>query len=357
MKRPIKILGSGPAGLTAAINLVHNDYQVDLFEKRADTGKRFHGDLQGLDNWSGPQDVLTELQQMNIDINFDCDPFYKFIITNGDKSRMAQRENPIYYLVKRGPMAGSFDQGLKAQALDAGVRIHFEQTLPQTAVDIVATGPISQEIFAVDKGIIFETDYEDISVALVNDNAAYKGYAYLLITKGYGCLCTVLFDRFKAVHTNYEVAQQMLTEMYPFNIKAPKQVGGVFGFSTQNIFRKNDSLYVGEAAGIQDLFYAFGIRTAMQSGYLAAQAIIQGHDYALTAQSFFEERLKAVLVSRFLWETVRFHNYALVVNEQLHKHSKGSSDLANFYKFGPLHKLLYPLALFAMRRRYPNLRL
>jgi hypothetical protein len=43
---------------------------------------------------------------------------------------------------------------------------------------------------------------DDTAAVIFNDMAAFKGYAYLLVTKGNGCLCTVLFDNFSSIHTN-----------------------------------------------------------------------------------------------------------------------------------------------------------
>ena len=50
--KEVKILGAGLSGLTAAINLAQIGYKVDVYEKNKDVGMRFHGDLQGLENWS-----------------------------------------------------------------------------------------------------------------------------------------------------------------------------------------------------------------------------------------------------------------------------------------------------------------
>jgi flavin-dependent dehydrogenase len=355
----IKIVGAGPAGLTAALNLAQADYEVEVYEKRADTGKRFHGDLQGLENWSSPTNVLQDLAQMNIQVNFDCDPFLKLITTNGLRQRISHypQDNPLCYLVKRGTIPGSLDQGLKAQAEEAGVQIHFNQTIPAEEADIVATGPISKEQFAVDKGIVFNTSHEDINVFLLNDEAAYKGYSYLLITNGYGCMCTVLFDQFNRLNDCYEASERMFQELLSFDIQNPQPVAGIGCFSTKNVFQRGKTRYVGEAAGIQDLLWGFGIRTAIQSGYLAAESIIQGHDYAQAAKAFFEPKLKATLISRFLWELARFNNYALVVGERSNRAALKPFKLASLYNFGPLHRLIYPVALWSMRRRYPNLKL
>ena len=353
----IKIVGAGPSGLTAAINLVRAGYKVDVYEKRSDTGKRFHGDLQGLENWSDDEDVLEQLGRMNVDINFDADPFLKLIITNGQGQRVSHYDRPLCYLVKRGDVEGSLDQGLKRQALQAGVDIHFRQTIPLEEADIVATGPISRELFAVDKGIVFKTDYEDTNVFLLNDKAAYKGYSYLLITKGYGCMCTVLFDRFPDLDQNFEVARQILEEMFDFDIREPQPVAGVGCFSTKNIYQKGQALYVGEAAGLQDLMWGFGIKTAVESGYMAAESIIHDRDFAAMARARFQPKLKATLVDRFVWEILRYKDYRAVVGDGLSAQTRRSFDLGFLYNFSLLHRLVYPLALLAMRRRYPNLRI
>ena len=356
--KQVKILGAGPSGLTAAINLTLAGFQVDVFEKRSDTGKRFHGDIQGLENWSAAEDVLDDFARMNVHVNFDCDPFLDLTITNGRKTRVSHYDQPLCYLVKRGIINGSLDKGLKHQALDAGVNIRFGETMPPEEVDIVATGPISREIFAVDKGIVFRTDYEDTNVFLLNDKAAYKGYSYLLITKGYGCLCTVLFDNFPDLDANFQIAQKMLNEMFPFDIQDPKSVAGMGCFSTQNTYQKGQTLYIGEAAGLQDFMWGFGIRTAVESGYLAAKSIIDNTDFSTTAQSHFGPKLKATLVDRFLWELIRFNDYQIVVSEGLNNsRAKSSFDLGFLYNFSPVHKLVYPAARWYMRRRFPNLRI
>jgi flavin-dependent dehydrogenase len=357
--KTIDIAGAGPAGLAAAITLARAGLTVDVYEKQSDVGKRFHGDLQGLENWSDEINVLGELDAMNIDINFDCDPLLELVITNGTRQRNSHypAENPMGYLVKRGAFPGSLDYGLKEQAYSAGARLHFKETIPPEEADIVATGPISREIFAVDKGIIFRTDYPDTNIFLVNDDAAYKGYAYLLITGGYGCLCTVLFDRFDRLDACFQTTKAMFRAALPFTIEHEKPVAGIGSFSTKNIFQKGSALYVGEAAGLQDLMWGFGIRTAIRSGHLAAKCLIENRDYAREAADFFVPRQKATLTGRFVWEMVRFGNYSPVVNNRFRFRAGKAFDLKQFYQFGPANQRLYPLARRYMQRRFPNLRL
>jgi flavin-dependent dehydrogenase len=50
-------------------------------------------------------------------------------------------------------------------------------------------------------------------------------------------------------------------------------------FSNKNHFIIGKQLYVGEAAGLQDLLWRFDIRSSIISGFLAAKAIINNEDY------------------------------------------------------------------------------
>jgi len=133
-------------------------------------------------------------------------------------------------------------------------------------------------------------------------------------------------------------------------------MGGVGSFSTKNIFQENGTRYVGEAAGIQDLLWGYGIRSALTSGFLAARSIITGKSYDILARKQFHHKLKAGVVNRFFWEKLVSKRFPFFMNKL--KTSKDPfSFLYSFHQFNRFQKLLYPLALFYMRRRYPALRL
>ncbi len=135
MVRRINIAGSGPSGLSAAINLAKGGYEVHVYERNAEVGQRFHGDLQGLENWSRDPDVLEDLAVMNISVNFECDPVRTLTLNTQRQSVNVRDRRSLFYLVKRGTQPGSLDQGLQQQALAAGVVIHPQQTLPIEQAD------------------------------------------------------------------------------------------------------------------------------------------------------------------------------------------------------------------------------
>ncbi|MEY4491896.1 MAG: hypothetical protein RL085_307, partial [Actinomycetota bacterium] len=65
--------------------------------------------------------------------------------------------------------------------------------------------------------------------------------------------------------------------------------------------RKNNPLYVGEAAGLQDCLFGFGMRYAMLSGFLAARSLTEGEDYDCLCREAFGHRLTVGANNRRLY--------------------------------------------------------
>lgn len=313
MTPPVRILGAGLSGLAAALTLARAGRSVEVFEKRSDCGMRFGGDLQGIENWSMDQDAVEELSGYGLPDDFHCAPFSEGTQTNGRRSDHFTFSRPAFYLVKRGRAPDAIDQAFKRAALGAGVNIRFGETRSPASVDIDASGPVGHRPFAVDTGIVFETDAPDQAIALLDDAAGYKGYGYLLVTEGYGCCCVMSFDDFPGVHRGFRYARRLLIEENGITVRNPRTVGGLGHFSSQPSWRHGNTLRVGETAGLQDFLWGFGMRMAIRSGVLAARAIIEGADYAATAEREFAGLRRAGVVNRLLWETGRFGGYAPVM--------------------------------------------
>lgn len=350
----IRILGAGISGLTAAINLAKAGYSVDVYEKNSDCGRRFLGDMQGIDNYYPEKDVLTMLRDMNIETNFQYYPLDQMILTNCSvKKTIGPLKRPGHYLVKRGPDPGTLDHGLKEQAIESGARLHFKGTIPEAEADIVATGPIGRSLAGIAKGIVFETAKEDTTITACNDALAYKGYSYLLIREGYGCMVSVVFGDFKKIGGCFDATKNYFVNDLSLDIANPKPVGGVGCFSLDAPLKKGKTLYTGEAAGLQDFVGGFGMLFAFRSGYLAARCIIEGKDYASAAELEFGDQLRTSTVNRYIYEKfLRYGNYYFLIH-LLALSSRLGFDAYN--RYGLMHKLTSPLALKYVKKNYPQI--
>lgn len=329
-------------------------YHVEVFEKKPDCGMRFHGDMQGLENWSEEEDVLDTLSKMHIETNFEITPFRKVTFSNCEISEDFFFDRPLFYLVKRGNIGGSLDQGLKQQALDAGCKIFFNKVIEESDADIVANGPRFRHISVADKGITFKTDLPDIAVGIINDQAASKGYSYLLVASGYACLCSCVFGDLDKLDECFEFSKKHFIKKYKLKIKNSQSVGGVGYFSLDKTYKKGKNLFVGEAAGLQDFLAGFGMRSAITSGYLAAKSIIEKLDYAKLVNDKYADYLKAGIVNRFAWEHAGVDNY-LVALERLNKMNHSTDFLKSIYNFNLVEHFEYPIALQYIKKQYPEI--
>ena len=351
MSRPIRIAGAGPSGLAAAIVLARAGVPVEIFERRAVCGARFGGDLQGLENWSPGPDALEEFRALGIATDFYAAPCTRGIQTDGDQDDVFTFPAPAFYLVKRGDVPGSVDRALCAQAQALGVTIHFSTPCPDGTADIEATGPRGRAPFAIDTGIVFETDAPDMAVALLNDDVAPGGYAYLLITNGYGCCCTMLFRDFPTIHDCFRRTRERLIDQRGITVRNPRTVGGLGHVQARGQWLDGAARRVGEAAGLQDFLWGFGIRMAVRSGVLAAQSILAGTVYPRAEDARFAPALRVGVINRWLWELAgggryRFIRTALRLLGPMRV-------LRLLHREQWFHRLLLPVSTPPLRRRYP----
>ncbi len=294
---------------------------------------------------------------MNIKLNFDCVRFDETVLM-GAKNKCTIKIGRPLHIVKRGAVPGSLDNGLKEQAMENGVRINFNTTAPMTDVDIIATGPAGKESFAVDTGIVFETDMKNIVAGLIDTRAEVKAYSYFIVTDGYGCICTMLADKFTEASRCLETTKKIFTENYDFQIRNPRKVGGVGTFTTKDRFESNGKPVVGEAAGIQDMLGGFGIREAITSGHMAARCLIENVDYGEAAKKYFGPRRKATVVGRFLYELLDnnfIHDMGIAQLNRGAGMLKNMNDRAIGRKFGLFEKAVFPAAMLYFRKRYKSL--
>ncbi len=63
---PIQVMGAGLSGLAAATILAKAGKEVHVHDIRSDSGARFDGDFQALENWSIDVDFFVPISRLGI---------------------------------------------------------------------------------------------------------------------------------------------------------------------------------------------------------------------------------------------------------------------------------------------------
>jgi flavin-dependent dehydrogenase len=314
-KTTVSIAGAGLSGLTAALAVVQQGGQARVLERRGEVGARFHGDFQGLENWSTQRDVLEELTSLGIVPTFEHTPFRECVFFDPEgREHVCRSVDPLWYLVRRGTDAGTLDQALKIQALAAGVDIEFGRAvehLPDGG--IVAHGPRRADAIAV--GYVFPTDRSDGAFAAVSDELAPAGYAYLLICRGQATLATCMFADFHNEKEYLHRSVGFFQRQVGIALRDERPFGGFGNMSAEPAVRRGTRLFVGEAAGLQDALFGFGMRFALTSGHLAGTAYACQNlgEYEVAYRRHIRPWIHAAAVNRYAYGRAGATGYRALV--------------------------------------------
>jgi flavin-dependent dehydrogenase len=350
--KSVRILGAGLSGLSAAITLAHVGIKVTVYEKQPTCGARFKGDFEGLENWTARQDILDELRAMNIKTDFFYQPVKTLHMTDGHEVVKFSSDPPFCYIVKRGTSSECLDQALMRQAYEAGVEIQFNAALDPGQADVIATGPSSTHVTALVKGVTFETDHEDIAVAMVGKTWAPHGYSYLLVSGGIGCISTVCPYEFENIAGYFSATYERLCSLFGVTVKNPRECGGFGSFLLKQRLEDESRLYVGEAAGLQDLLWGFGMRHALVSGHLAGVSLSTGESYVRLVQQRLTGVMRTGVVNRFWVEHLKAYESFLI--RSIREQKEGTHRAMMYRAFNPSleSRMVYPVAWLYLYRKH-----
>ena len=287
---------------------------------------------------------------MGIQINYTCQLYNELTVFDANlNKRIIRSQRPLFYLVQRGGWPGCLDYGLMEQASRSGIEIVFNKRVDKLeSGGIIGIGPRAAD--AIAKGIIFNTTMEDIAAAILDDKLAPKGYAYLLIHRGKATMATCMFKDFKKEKECFEQTIEAFKNVFPsLDITDAKEFGGYGNFFFGKPVFENSKYYVGEAAGLQDCLWGFGMRYAMISGYLAARAIIENKDYEALIRDNLIPMQKASLVNRFIFEMLGNNGYRYCINYLAG--GNAMEKIKRLYNPSFLKTLLYPVASWRYKSR------
>jgi len=345
--KPVTVVGAGPAGLACAVVLARAGRTVIVREWHKTVGGRFHGDFQGLENWSDGRDILDELWAAGIDASFDCHPVRESIAFDAwGQSYPIRGNRPLYYLVRRGNGGGSLDFDLLKQAIKAGAEVRFgDRATTLDGPAVLAIGPRTADAIAA--GYVFETDRPDGSWIVFNNSLAPLGYSYLLTHSGRGTVASCMFTDFKHQADHVERTVDFFRERASLAMRNPKPFGGFANFRLPRTAVQGGHPVIGEQAGFQDALAGFGMRYALRSGILAARSLIEEIDYAALWSRELLPLLRTGTTNRFIFNTIgeRGRRWALRGLSR----SDTSDKLQRLYSPSVLTKALYPLAYWRYR--------
>ena len=353
--KPVIIMGAGLSGLAASIILAKGGRKVVIHDIREDSGARFDGDFQGLENWTTGTDFFEELREWGVDPEeFKSTEFHEMELAHPD-DEITKPWSPrvAFRVVERGSDDHTIDQGFKRQAIKEGVEIRYKSRIKPEECDIIAAGP--KETSAVAYGEIFKTSFPNHVTFQLNDKLAPGAYSYLIVIDGIGLICTCLWRKQSNSERFLNETINWYEQNYPELDRIPiKRVGGKGDFAIHSSYKSNGRYYVGEAGGFQDFMWGFGMRYAITSGILAAKDILGETNYESEIKSRLLPKLKTSVVNRFLMNRVgdrAFKNVAKYWMKHQKKHGDGLLFMEKIYTWGIFRRMVFFFANLSMLKK------
>ena len=325
---PIHIMGAGLSGLAAATTLAKEGVEVHVHDVREDSGKRFDGDFQALENWSMEEDFFDQLVSWGYDPSeFKATEFNEVDLVHPDDV-ITQTKSPriAYRIVERGTSDHTIDQGFKRMAIAAGANLHYKSRVKEEDCQIIACGPKGTS--AVAYGEIFHTKHPNHIAFQLNDKLAPGAYSYLIIIDGVGLICTCLWRKQKGSDRFLNQTIAWYQEKYPGIDMAPiKRVGGKGDFTINKKYFQDGRYYVGESGGLQDFMWGFGMRMAVWSGHLAAQDILGNCNYEAEVRKKLMPYVRTSVTNRFLMNRVGNRTFKFMCKSWVRNQNKTGDGL------------------------------
>jgi flavin-dependent dehydrogenase len=279
-KKDIHVYGAGLAGLTAAINLVRNEYNVTVYEKE----NRIGGSTKcHPSNHMTPMHIQKIQEYIGIKIEpcfSKLDAFRGYI---GSKKYVFSTKN--LHVVERGPRKTSLDYFLCNIAQEEGVNFKFSQPLTKEKLkyisenSIIATAGYSQLVSSLNLPYItfkqfdthMKTDIGNSTIAYFGDYTSDYGY----ISGKNGIISAQLSGSSNLSQENLRKFTNLVKETEGIELDGWSSIVSHFPKKVQLFTKFAGKTFVlaGDVASFLDPFFGFGINGALISGKIAAISI------------------------------------------------------------------------------------
>lgn len=275
-------------------------------------------------------------------------------MTDGKNVVKVSSDPPFCYIVKRGTTSDCLDQAIMTQALDHGVKIEFNANQDPTQADIIAIGPSPTHFTGMVKGIMFETDCDDIAVAMVGKMSAPHGYSYLLVNNGVGCISVVCPYEYARINEYFTATSTCLQDLFNVDVRKPRECGGLGTFLLHQRLHDGPRLVTGEAAGLQDLLWGFGMRFAFVSGHLAGRSLMTGESYPRLVRQRLFGVMQAGIVNRFWVEWMGNYEGFLLRSVRQQKPGTHRAMMCRAFNASLESRFVYPVARVYLNQKHPS---
>lgn len=285
-KKEITVVGAGLSGLTAAINLARDGWEVAVLDREKRHGGR--PDFRP-DGAASPFDFEGVEKYTGIDISPACKHMDRMTLcVFGNRSEIPRGEGSKAYMVERGPRSTSLDTLLFNLAKDAGVKFEWGYAIKSPADvaklpegSIIACGLDVQGFEAM--GIPYAPfwgwfakgpvdDERTLAWAYVDDFTV--DYAFTTVING--AALALLFQRDKPPTKRDKQKFEMVVNEDGIELKGWRDlIGGAAPHRTVTnpVMFKNNMIVVGTLAGVMEPMMNFGMLGAMISGKIGAIAV------------------------------------------------------------------------------------
>ena len=289
----VLVVGAGPAGLVASINLAREGFAVTVMDKEAQVG--------GNPDWH-PSAHATPLKGPETweYIGIDCSPCFRDVsekcdvFLNQNKLNLSRVPQGLW-VCERGSRESSLDSYLYRIALAAGVRFQFgraflaEDLQRAPAKTVLATGLTPSMYSLLDKPSSRYAGYHAFSDHPPDDARASIYFGGLGKEYGYtsalnGIWYVLLFSRGELPAENLDYFRGMMEKFEGKHITGWRQFFGATPKQGPELICRDRFILSGTLAGFIETNLGFGITGALISGKIAALAVTD----PVKAQAEFE---------------------------------------------------------------------
>ncbi len=263
-----------------------------MLEAKARVGSTAGPHTEGIRNYLG-RDGLEDLARFGVAVR-------PFSVAMRVVRRSPHGQNtirgPSYFLVTRGGGPGTLERQLLDAALDAGAAVRYQTRASPTEVDVWATGAPRDRVNIIAAGYRFSRAGaalpDDEIHSLWDNDVAPRGYLCVLPGPEWHSVYACAWGPIAYGDLLARVDRALRFPWVAGLIGRARVLGKIYGkghYQEDPVAGLSSSppLVVGEAGGFQDAVGGFGIRYAVASGFLAAEALLGKGDFLSAIRSEF----------------------------------------------------------------------